>query len=361
MAAKTLVLLEDQSSIAPDQKILGISFRERVLIPAGQEGFEMSSEFGREVLILPSSILFSRDFWKRLSQVTLEDETVLTAQEDLPFALVKTRRFDLLRGALAHGNAPKILQALVEKLKKRTISVLPKDWVPVRNQNDLPHAERWLLQGLIKDNEGFMSRHLERKISLFATQFLVRTPVTPNQMTFFSTGIGLAGSLFFLAGSPQAHFTGALLFWLHSVLDGCDGEIARLKFLESRLGGVFDFWGDNLVHAAVFFCIALGLLDRSPGSHALLLGALAVSGTLASAAFVYGTTMRKRAVSGPLLASISTNKFIDFLARRDFIYLVILLSIFGKIHWFLWMGAAGSPIYFFILAGLHLQGKKELS
>ena len=226
----------------------------------------------------------------------------------------------------------------------------PKDWIDVKGEADIPRAERWLLQGLVKDTEGFMSRHLERKISLALTRDLVDTSVTPNQMTLVSVVIGLVGALYFLPEGRAYHVSGALLFWLHSVLDGCDGEIARLKFLESRFGGLLDFLGDNVVHSAVFVCIAYS--SGAPG-----LGALAVLGTLASALWVYGFTMRPKKEAGPLFTSVAedsaTGRFLDFLARRDFIYLVIILSIFGKIHWFLFLGAVGAPVYFLILVILY--------
>ena len=51
---------------------------------------------------------------------------------------------------------------------------------------------------------------------------------------------------------------GALLFLAHSILDGCDGELARLKFQQSRWGGVLDFWGDNVVHTVIFACMGVG-------------------------------------------------------------------------------------------------------
>ena len=54
-------------------------------------------------------------------------------------------------------------------------------------------AESWLLQSLIKDTEGFMSRHVERRISLAITRRLVETSVTPNAMTLVSLAIGLLG------------------------------------------------------------------------------------------------------------------------------------------------------------------------
>ena len=48
--------------------------------------------------------------------------------------------------------------------------------------------------------------------------------------------IGLLGALAFLSPAPAFQLAGALLFLTHSILDGCDGELARLKFLESPLG-----------------------------------------------------------------------------------------------------------------------------
>ncbi len=229
-------------------------------------------------------------------------------------------------------------------------------WVMVLNRTDLRHAERWLLQGLIKDTEGFMSKHFERKISLAVTRRLVDTDITPNQMTAVSVAIGIMGALFFLSTMPLYQLTGALLFLLHSILDGCDGEIARLKYLESRFGGILDFWGDNAVHSAVFLCIGLGWWMADGTLLPLLLACSATAGGLLSAGFVYQQTMRHKTGDGPLFTSVTTSDtpsrlsaLADTLTRRDFIYLVIIVSALGKAHWFLVLAAFGAPIFFFVL------------
>lgn len=201
-----------------------------------------------------------------------------------------------------------------------------------------------------------MSRHFERKISLAVTRRLVRTDITPNQMTAVSVAIGLLGALFFLSSMPAYQLTGALLFLLHSILDGCDGEIARLKYLESRLGGILDFWGDNVVHSAVFVCIGLGWQMAIKSPVPLVLAVSAVIGTLLSAGFVYRQTMRNKVSEGPLFTSITNSEapsrlttLADALAKRDFIYLVVILSALGKAQWFLVLAAIGAPLFFFIL------------
>lgn len=218
-------------------------------------------------------------------------------------------------------------------------------------------AERWLLSALVKENEGFMSRHVERRISLAVSRRLAGTSVTPNTMTLVSVGIGLAGAAFFLSTRPSMEFAGSLLFLLHSILDGCDGELARLKFAESRLGGLLDFWGDNVVHSAIFAAIGFAWHRASAEAWPIVASVAAVAGTLLSAAFVYRTTM-----SGPREGPLFTNATVgpptalsrvaDALARRDFIYLVVLLSAFGKAHWFLTAAAIGAPLYLAVVAGL---------
>jgi phosphatidylglycerophosphate synthase len=182
-----------------------------------------------------------------------------------------------------------------------------------------------------------MSRHFERRISLALTRRLMRTGVTPNAMTLTSAAIGLVGALFFLSTSPVWQLLGALLFLTHSVLDGCDGELARLKFQHSRLGAVLDFWGDNVVHVAVFACIAIGWSLSIGAAWPLALGALAAAGTLGSAAMMFERTAQDR--TGDHFAA----QAIDAVSSRDFIYVVVVLSAFGKAAWFLVAGAIGAP------------------
>lgn len=241
-----------------------------------------------------------------------------------------------------------VLQTVDRPLSQGRIFVLS-------NPHDVAKAEEWLLRGLVKETEGFMSRHFERRISLAISRRLASTRVTPNTMTAVSLGVGLLGAPFFLSSSPAVQLAGALLLLAHSILDGCDGELARLKFQESRWGGLIDFWGDNVVHIAVFACMAVGWSLAMHSPWPLLLGTLAVAGTAGSAWFVYWHTMRDKRSAGPLFTSTvrfpgsGLSRLLDALANRDFIYGVILLSAFGKAAWFLIPAALGAPIFLLLL------------
>ena len=65
-------------------------------------------------------------------------------------------------------------------------------------------------------------------------------------MTAISVGVGLVAASFFLSTSASWQFAGALLFLLHSILDGCDGEIARLTRRFGKHGALIDSLVDDL-------------------------------------------------------------------------------------------------------------------
>jgi phosphatidylglycerophosphate synthase len=217
-------------------------------------------------------------------------------------------------------------------------------------------AEDWLLRGLVKEAEGFMSRHVERRISLALTRRLASTRITPNVMTFVSLAVGLSGTPFFLSALPLYQLTGALLLLAHSILDGCDGELARLKFQESRLGSLLDFWGDNVVHVALMGCIAIGWSLAVQAAWPLLLGGVAAVSVLLTAGAVHRLTSQPKALAGRLFPAEPgapaawLPRLADMLARRDFIYLVVLLSVAGKATWFLALAAVGTPAFLLMLA-----------
>jgi hypothetical protein len=51
----------------------------------------------------------------------------------------------------------------------------------------------------------------------------------------------------------------------------------------------------------------------------------------------------------------SLARMLDAASRRDFIYLVVILALFGKSTWFLVLAAVGAPIFFLLLLFLALR------
>src|SRR5471032_865335 len=144
-----------------------------------------------------------------------------------------------------------------------------------------------------KDTDGYMARHFDRKISGAISQQLLKTPITPNQITIFLTLLGVGAGYLMSQRGYLAKVEGSLVFLLTSILDGCDGEVARVKQMTSRIGGWLDLWGDNVVHVAVFYGLGVGLYKDTGHLVYVTLGQAAVAGTLVSASLASYQTWRK--------------------------------------------------------------------
>ena len=88
----------------------------------------------------------------------------------------------------------------------------------------------------------------------------------------------LAASLFALGGYP-ALVLGGFLAQFASVIDGCDGEIARLKFQESPYGGWFDAVLDRYADALLLLGLTWHAYAASTDRLILLIGFLAIIGS----------------------------------------------------------------------------------
>jgi phosphatidylglycerophosphate synthase len=221
------------------------------------------------------------------------------------------------------------------------------------------------MESFAKDTDGFMARHFDRKISGAISRLLIKTPITPNQITLGVTALGVLAGVLFSKPDYGPKVGGAFLFLLTSILDGCDGEVARAKQMTSKLGAWLDLWGDNVVHIAVFFGLGVGLYQDTYEEMYLTLGTWAAIGTFVSAGIASYQTYKKSksadftsvvgdasSVQGVWQARLV--RWSDALARRDFIYAVVGLALIGHLEWFLWACAVGVNLYALVLFALLL-------
>jgi CDP-L-myo-inositol myo-inositolphosphotransferase len=247
------------------------------------------------------------------------------------------------------GEAPSISDAMrvlgdAGELDALDISV--GYWQDVDTPEDFRAAEQKLYRSLIKTTDGPLVRLINRRVSLFLSTRLWRFGITPNMVTPLTLVLGLlAGASFARGGGPGWALLGATLFQFHSIIDGVDGELARLLHKESRFGFWFDISVDNITHMAVFGGIALGqMADSTPGPWGML-GLFAVLGVALS--FI---------LTAPLLDPEGKNlslqreqgmlrKLIQRLGSRDFTYLLFPLAVLGWLGGFLWVATIGIWVY----------------
>jgi len=175
------------------------------------------------------------------------------------------------RGAYALTDAVNIL-AGEGKLR---LHFVDGPWIDVDEEKSYRQAEKMLLQSLIPPKDGFISKHINRRFSLAITRQVARTGLTPNQITLVSLLVAAASAFAFALGRP---LWGGLLAQCCSILDGVDGEIARLKFLQSKYGALFDAVLDRYADYLVVMGMVYGWYAQTGEAAAFLLGMLALTG-----------------------------------------------------------------------------------
>lgn len=229
-------------------------------------------------------------------------------------------------------------------------------------QKQVKIAEAALLSALACQTEAddsFLARHFDRRISRSISKRLVRTRVTPNQITLGGMTIGLLGALLLSRPGYWPQLIGSLLFLLCVVVDGVDGEIARLKLQESPFGHYLDVVTDNIVHIAIFVGIAFGLYHDTGNQNFLSALWFLIGGFGLCAISVYQCILKPG--HEKIKNSSKIVRLMALLTNRDFAYLLVALALVHHLSWFLWGAAVGTYLFAAMLWTMNFQENRALS
>ena len=115
-------------------------------------------------------------------------------------------------------------------------------------------VERALCRTLAKSHQGLIDGWINWRFSMPITRVLSHTRVKPNHITLFSACVGLAAAVSLLGGTWSSLALGGLLIQTQSILDSCDGELARLRFEGSKFGQWLDNITDDLLDLTFVVC-----------------------------------------------------------------------------------------------------------
>jgi len=136
----------------------------------------------------------------------------------------------------------------------------------IMNLRKKPYSESYLTQ-------------LFRFFSYPFTYLLCKINVTPNQISFFSFILVLFSAYLFSTGLSNYLVVGGLIYFFSAILDHSDGEVARVKGVESKFGMWFDGVLDRVGDVFVLIGISIGVFVKSPKIEILILVLFAVIST----------------------------------------------------------------------------------
>lgn len=219
-------------------------------------------------------------------------------------------------------------------------------------------AENAVLAHSRKQSDSAVAKWFDRRVSTALTRRLLDTATTPNQVTIANTLLGLTGALLLLAPAHAARFAGALLLVLTVILDGCDGEIARVKYLESNAGRLLDFFTDNVVNATAI--LATGLGHYLSGGHGFFYYASVATfvlalGSVAPVYFLFFREHKAASFAEAPWAGFDPYRAAEGMSGRDFVYLIFLLAIPNRVYWFTPISLVGLSVFFLFVSALALR------
>ena len=212
--------------------------------------------------------------------------------------------FDALENAISKGKyeLSNVVQGLIEEEDLGIFEIGGRFWCDIDTPESLRYAEERMLKSLEKPTDGIISRYINRKVSRKISAIVVNTNLTPNQISVISFIIALASAAFFFLGEYRYLIIGGILVQMASIVDGCDGEIARLKFLRTDYGAFLDSVLDRYADGIMILCLIFGYwMLQSHGSISVwiiglfaLVGSYMISYTNARHESIFGTPINSK-------------------------------------------------------------------
>jgi 1L-myo-inositol 1-phosphate cytidylyltransferase / CDP-L-myo-inositol myo-inositolphosphotransferase len=290
-----------------------------------------------KVLIFNGSTLYDKKMIRSISKVFIHQEA--TTSTMLPISKEE-------------------LEILIEKIQCNDANELIdiQDQIPsfayisgpvaanVKKKQDFSIQHERLLADSGQNHDSSITRLLSRPVSQKMTRFFLNTKISPNQITLFSFAMGLGSAICFAEGTYLINMLGGLLLLFSTWVDGADGEIARLKFMETEIGGKLDIICDNIVHFFVFGAIGWGTSKATGEVIYLYLGGLAAFASLISF-ILLGAIILKKNTGATSPEPNSEPTMAEKLANRDFIHFLMLMALIDQVNVFIIVAAIGASIF----------------
>lgn len=329
------------------------------------------------LLMINGNLIFEKELLANVRRMALRDGRVLLCEEGAHRIPV----IDITPAALATlidftEQRPRSIESCLAQLAELAEDERAK--LPVKSYTfllksfrDRAVAEKALAESIRLGTPGPVARYINKRISLPISLFLSKLWVSPNSITGFNIILGVFAGVFAADGSNYwMILLGAGLFQAASIVDGCDGEAAKLTFRCSKFGQYADTLSDNLSLGSMLTGIMAGYWRSTHSPIAFYVGAimLATTGltifwimrylkrnTQSASLATFDTAYLQKLSNQPrwLLAFIRFGKYT--LKKDAYSFFFLVFAAMGVLYWWLFIVALGTTIAAAILTYLNAQ------
>ncbi|HPJ16218.1 MAG TPA: CDP-alcohol phosphatidyltransferase family protein, partial [Spirochaetota bacterium] len=238
----------------------------------------------------------------------------------------------------------------------------PDSFYEINDRKTLITSEKYISRHIRRQSGGIVAQTINKRISIPLSRLLAHAGIHPNVITLTNYTLGLFGVYLLLDSSHTANIAAGLIIQAVSIIDGCDGEVARMKIRFSKLGGILDTVCDHtlaiLIIAAatrrvyMAFDIELFIIIFSM----ITLGVIAIIGWNTVYLVKYSSSYSFSAFSKEFLSPLSKTSFLaklisilQYFVRKEvyslsimffcffngIVYYTFLFAIFGSVGFFL--------------------------
>lgn len=200
---------------------------------------------------------------------------------DTGLFLCRRKIFSPLKRCIREGNEAwsEFVRRFARENQVKTVDLQGSHWIDIDTDDDLQRAKTILLDPLTKPTDGVVSRHINRRVSKKISSILSQTEISPNQISITAFLLGLVSGLLFSQGIYLSSISAGILAQAASIIDGCDGEVARLRFKASSYGAWFDAVLDRYADAFITLGMTYGAWISTDNLWVLLVGSIALIGS----------------------------------------------------------------------------------
>ncbi len=152
-----------------------------------------------------------------------------------------------------------LVEYVIERYGLPYFDIKGKFWHGINNKEQYESAKKSIIDSLRHPEEGPVTYFFNRRISMAISKKIAHYPVTPNMVTFLVLLFSAVPAFLASVGTKLGFILSSITIQLYSILEGCDGEIARLKLMESNWGRFFDGIADRIAEVLIFSGLILGI------------------------------------------------------------------------------------------------------